>query len=293
MEESEKRRERLKAMREEANSEASHNVGTSLPTINLANPLVETSSVPQRPTGARRFDYYTDPMAAFSGNKRTNSHMYQAPPNSFPPPITPPTQSYPSGPRNFYPIPPPSHQQQRAFEANPHHNPNSWRSPVAPPFYGNRGPPPEAWNRPSGTGGYGYPSNSSSFGGYRGTGFGRGVSLRPSVNPYPGSASSYTFSNSPNPGTGRGGGRGRVSHACTSARERPEMFYNKSMMEDPWKLLKPVVRNSVGSEDWLPKSITKKKPRTSESTSNVGSQQSLAEFLAAALVEATSDASNV
>ncbi|KAI3948038.1 hypothetical protein MKX01_014637 [Papaver californicum] len=284
MEESEKRRERLKAMREEANSEASHNVGTSMPTINLANPLAETSSVPQRPTGARRFDYYTDPMAAFSGNKRSNNHMHQAPPNSFSSPITPPMQSYPSGPRNFYPIPPPSYQQQRVFEATPHHSPNSWRSPIAPPFHGNHGPPPEAWNRPGGTGGYGYPSNSSSFGGYRGNSFGRGVSPR---------GSNYTFSNSPNPGTGRGGGRGRGYHACTSARERPEMFYNKSMMEDPWKLLKPVLRNSVGSEDWLPKSIPKKKPRTSESTNNVGSQQSLAEFLAAALEEATSNVLNV
>ncbi|MCL7034363.1 hypothetical protein MKW94_004640 [Papaver nudicaule] len=313
MEESEKRRERLKAMREEANSEASHNAGTSMPTINLANPLLESSSVPQRPTGIRRFDYYTDPMAAFSGNKRTNNHIYQALPNSFSPPNTQSAPSYPSGPRNFYPIPPPSHQPQRAFESTPpYHNPNnSWRSPVAPPFHGsgNHGPPPGAWNRPggvdhppgawkrpAGAGGYGFSSNSS-FGGYRGTGSGRGVSPRPSPssspNPYPGGGSNYTFNNRPSPGSGRGGGRGRGSHACTSARERPEMFYSKSMMEDPWKLLKPVARNLVGSEDWLPKSITKKKPRTSESTINLGSQQSLAEFLAASLEEATNDAPNV
>ncbi|KAI3865805.1 hypothetical protein MKX03_015897 [Papaver bracteatum] len=264
----------------------------AMPTImNPNNSLGETSSVQHRPTSAGRFDYYTNPMVPFSGNKRPKNHRYQVPPNSFFPPIAPPTQSYPPGPNNFYPIPPPSYQPHRVipvaphreFEPNPHHSPNYWRGPVAPhrafeptpyhspsywrspvgpPFHGNLGPQPQSWNRPGGTGGYCHPSNS-----------GRGFRPHPGLNyPYHRRGSNYTFNNSPRPGRGRGIGRGRGSHSCTSARERPEMFYNKSMMEDPWKLLKPVVRNSVGFEDLLPESITKKRPRTSEFTSNSGSQ---------------------
>ncbi|KAI3955514.1 hypothetical protein MKW98_028459 [Papaver atlanticum] len=270
--------EGLKAMREEANHAASNNAGTSMPFImNPNNSLGETSSVPHIPTSARRSDYCTNPMVPFSANKRTKNHMYQVPQNSFFPPITPPTQSYPPGPNNFYPSYQPHGAPNywrgpvaphRAFEPTPYHSPIYWRSPVGPPFHGNLGPQPQAWNRLGGTGGYCHPSNST-IGGYRGRGSGRGVGPRPGLNyPYHRRGSNYTFNNSPRPGTGRGSGRGRGSNACTSARERPEMFYNRSMMEDPWKLLKPVERNSVGFEDLLPKSITKKRPRTSEFTSN-------------------------
>ncbi|KAI3970142.1 hypothetical protein MKW92_029758 [Papaver armeniacum] len=252
--------EGLKAMREEANHAASINAGTSMPTImNPNNSVGETSSVPQRPTSARRFDYCRDPIVPFSGNKRIRNQTPFAPNREFEP--------NPHHSPNYWRGPVAPH---RAFEPTPHHSPNYWRGPVAPPFYGNRGPPPQAWNRPGGT--YYHPSNSS-VGGYHGTGSGRVVGSHPGLK-YPRRGSNYTFSNSPRPGAGRGSGsgRGRGSHACTSARERPEMFYNKSMMEDPWKLLKPVVRNSVGFEDGLPESITKKRPRTSETTSNSCSQ---------------------
>lgn len=73
MEESEKRRERLRAMRMEA---AQANVGnyaeTSLPN-HLSNPLVESSAAmleQSEPCTAPRFDYYTNPMAAFSATKK-------------------------------------------------------------------------------------------------------------------------------------------------------------------------------------------------------------------------------
>ncbi|KAI3875135.1 hypothetical protein MKX03_016475 [Papaver bracteatum] len=245
--------EGLKAMDKEANHAASDNAGMSMPTIMNPN----NSLVQQRPTSAGRFDYCKDTMVPSSANKRTKNHMYHTPP--------------------------PSYQPHRAFEPIPHHSPNSWRSPrlnllpITVPVIGNLGPQPQAWNRPGGTGGYYCHPSNSTIGGYRAIGSGRGFHPRPGLNyPYHRRGSNYTFSNSPRPGTGRGSGRGRGSHACTSARERPEMFYNKSMMEDPWTLLKPVVRNSVGTEDWLPKelpkSITKKRPRTSGTTCNSCSQ---------------------
>lgn len=71
MEESEKRRERLKAMRmEAAQSGANNDVGISTQTQGLSNPLLESAATNQDPC-PQRFGYYTDPMAAFSGNKRS------------------------------------------------------------------------------------------------------------------------------------------------------------------------------------------------------------------------------
>lgn len=90
MEESEKRRERLKAMRMEASQAGvEHVVGNSAVPHHLSNPLVETSPIPPLQNNApRRFDYYTDPMAAFSADKRgskvsnQNSQDYFTPPSN-------------------------------------------------------------------------------------------------------------------------------------------------------------------------------------------------------------------
>lgn len=74
MEESEKRKERLRAMRlEAAQAEVCSNVESSTMPTSLSNPLVETpgsQSAQERTCGAPRFDFYTDPMSAFSVNKR-------------------------------------------------------------------------------------------------------------------------------------------------------------------------------------------------------------------------------
>lgn len=71
MEESEKRRERLKAMRmEAAQSDANNDVENSTQTRGLSNPLLETTASNQD-SCPQRFGYYTDPLAAFSGNKRS------------------------------------------------------------------------------------------------------------------------------------------------------------------------------------------------------------------------------
>lgn len=72
MEESEERRERLKAMRmEAAQTEVSGSVNTSTMAAHLSNPLVEGCLPVQEDSCVTpRFDFYTDPMAAFSNNKR-------------------------------------------------------------------------------------------------------------------------------------------------------------------------------------------------------------------------------
>jgi hypothetical protein len=75
------------------------------------------------------------------------------------------------------------------------------------------------------------------------------------------------------------------------------------MVEDPWQHLKPVLwrglddpgnnlNGPVSSNSWLPKSISVKKPRISESSNKSTSGQTLAEYLSAAFTEATNDAPN-
>lgn len=91
MEESAKRRERLKAMREEASSLAA--VCNSAEDRNvshgLSNPLIEISAtdpVQGESNASQRFDYYTDPMSAFSGNKRRSKVSPQTSQDHFIPP---------------------------------------------------------------------------------------------------------------------------------------------------------------------------------------------------------------
>lgn len=92
MDESEKRRERLKAMRMEAAEAGVHgDAGSSIGASHnsLANPLAEASApapVGAEPLSAPRFDYYTDPMAAFSSDKRRSKVSHQISPDYFTPP---------------------------------------------------------------------------------------------------------------------------------------------------------------------------------------------------------------
>ncbi|MFS7925446.1 putative protein SICKLE [Helianthus anomalus] len=65
------REERLKAMRLEPSKEdATHNKDHSV--FSLANPLLDstTNSETEVQTASRSFSYYTNPMAAYSGNKQ-------------------------------------------------------------------------------------------------------------------------------------------------------------------------------------------------------------------------------
>lgn len=86
------------------------------------------------------------------------------------------------------------------------------------------------------------------------------------------------------PGSRTGGRRGG-SHESVSAEARPDLYYRKEMVEDPWKMLTPVVWKDSRAKDtdksWLPKSITMKKAKVSTEVPQISiSQQSLAQYLA-------------
>lgn len=73
MEESAKRRERLKAMRMQADqAEVPNNAQSSGMPGCPSNPLVETATKAVQESYAPRFDFYIDPMSAFSDSKKGN-----------------------------------------------------------------------------------------------------------------------------------------------------------------------------------------------------------------------------
>lgn len=357
-EESEKRKERLKAMRMEAlqaglNSDAGNSMGVPQ---SFTNPLIEPIASPSVPIDlhAPRFDFYTDPMAAFSANKRMSMVSHQNTPDHF---ISP-------RPRNPDLTPSSVHQYQtqinhsqdtRMFQGqgssfnpplqfagptgrpNPfgiHGNTNCWGGPSGPPTNQYPSNLPRAVCTPSpgfiqgGSPGFNYGQhraqgfNNSPQGGsaYRGNPYSnirRGNSPQVGFGnqgaPFPGrgrsggnsSQAGYGNQGTPYPGRGRSGGRGRGSPNHVSAEERPDRYYNKSMMEDPWKMLKPVIwrgkcnptssATSDSDQSWLPKSIASKRGRVSEAIEKYKSKQSLAEYLAASFNEAVneSDEENV
>ena len=199
-----------------------------------------------------------------------------------------------------------------------YHSSGTYGSPteMASPFPAHQ-VTPGVWNGPR----YGTPPNSSRGSNIPNNGFrlvgspsfspgrGRGHWHSNSPSPVSGRGGSSTpnsgrgkngwFGSSTSPSSGRGRGRGR---GHVSAQYRPELFYKKSMVEDPWKFLKPVIwrreevsgktENTVDSpKSWLPKSISMKRPRVSEATNESSSQQSLAEYLAASFNEAVNDTS--
>lgn len=99
MEDSEKRKQMLKAMRMEAAAQNDDSTGpeTSMSTGHLSNPLAETSTHQQESFETPRFDYYTDPMSAYSSFKKNKtpkqqyisspSHQTSSPQPQFPPSI--------------------------------------------------------------------------------------------------------------------------------------------------------------------------------------------------------------
>lgn len=139
-------------------------------------------------------------------------------------------------------------------------------------------------------------SGRSQFGNSPNTGSGWGGS--PSFSTGRGSGHHFSGSN-PGRGSGRRGGRG--SHGNVSARERPDLFYHKSMLEDPWKFLEPVVYKLAVAEEnsstpgslnsWLPKSI-RGKNKALEGVTPVRSGASFAAALAASYEEATAMAAS-
>jgi len=112
---------------------------------------------------------------------------------------------------------------------------------------------------------------------------------------------------SPSPNQGRGGSQWRGGRVNASARERPDLFVKKSMVEDPWKNLVPVImasgeameagNSAVHSIDGnrsdadTPQSQQRgsrslKKTKPSQITHTFQSGPSLAESLALSLAEA-------
>lgn len=181
---------------------------------------------------------------------------------------------------------------------------------------------PGVWNAPNAMPRYSAPSNSLRGVNFPSPGFrpvgsssltpgrGRGHWLNNSPSPVSGHGCSSSpnsgrgrsgwFSNSMSPNPGRSHGRGLGSHANVSARDHPELFYKKSMLEDPWKSLKIPVgsREEVlgttenipdSPKSWLPKSVNMKRPKVSDATYKSSSNQSLAEYLAASFNEAVND----
>ncbi|XP_059461269.1 protein SICKLE isoform X2 [Corylus avellana] len=359
MEESEKRRERLKAMRmQAAQAEVSNNVESSGVPGCLSNPLIETSAVQESCTP--RFDFYTDPMAAFSDSRKRSNAVNQIRPDSLNSPSaggSPTSRFSPShpGPRNPVMSPSPAHQIQGSWQSNQtmyeaqgfSYSSGPYRSPIgmASPF-SMHPRTPEAWNGPMGPTSFssnpsrGVHLPSPGFGPRGGSqcvnteqGRGRWVSHSPSPvsgqglspSPRPGRGGGHWYGSSMSPGSGQGlspsprpgrgggrsygssmrpglgwsSGRGQGSHTPQGA----ERFYNESMLEDPWKFLKPVLWRSVvapvsrwntsySSKSWTGKSHSTKKARVSEASNKSSPQPSLAEYLAASFNEALNDAAN-
>ncbi|XP_041003561.1 protein SICKLE-like isoform X2 [Juglans microcarpa x Juglans regia] len=328
MEDSAKRRERLKAMRMQADqAEVPNNSeSTGMPGC-LSNPLIETATMAVQESCAPRFDFYTDPMSAFSDSKKSNKAGNQIRPDCFTSPSnsgSPMARFSPSlpGPRNpslahqiqsswspnqimYQPQGMASPHQSSVGMASPHRNLVGMASPHQSPVgivspFSMHPQTPEAWNGSTGPTSHSFSSNPSRGGHLPSPGFGpRGI-------PHPtlGSSGSRQYGSSMSPGLGQSSGRGRGgSHARFSAPGRalgPEQFYNESMLEDPWKFTKPVIWKSMyasvnylnspdSSNSWTTKSHSSKKARVSEALNKSSHQPSLAEYLAASFKEAVDD----
>lgn len=232
------------------------------------------------------------------------------------------------GIRNTEMTPSPAHQMQsnyspsqRMYQAQGSYDspPAHFRSPRASPF-------PMHQENVAGYY-YGNPPNTHIRSPYPNCG--GNPSFQPVGSPgfYYGERGPPQHGNSPIPGSGRGGGspfsgrgqgqwhgsranqvsswsdrRGRGSRFHGTARDEklgPEPFYDKSMVENPWQNLDPVVWRGVdgalnnlhtpGSSN----SVSMKKQRVSESSNKSSSQPNLAEYLAASFNETVKDAAGV
>lgn len=87
MEDSEQRRKRLKEMRLQADlaEDSAGGEGSGTQGI-LSNPLAEAPSIMLPSDSAPRFNYYTDPMNAFSSDKRSSDSVRAQAPEYLPPP---------------------------------------------------------------------------------------------------------------------------------------------------------------------------------------------------------------
>ncbi|XP_047169438.1 protein SICKLE isoform X3 [Vigna umbellata] len=317
MEDSEQRKKRLREMRMQADhADVSGAVEGSAMPGSLSNPLIEAPlTMPSwdKSNAAPRFDFYTDPMSAFSSNKRNNTSI-QAAPDSFPPNVGP-------SPMAQYSSPHPDITEST--------NPRMTLPPfqVSAPAYGNldfsgpRGPAHDNFLfHPSSVGRHPNPRFEPSGGPlYNSTqGIAHRASYSPnpspgyrnspgpsySPNPSPGYSNSPRPSYSPNPSpgyrsnprpgqgrgrgvwhnpgssvSGRGSGRGPNFHGHLSNENPgpgPNRFYKSSMVEDPWNHLEPKIWEAINGSLHSSRIPEKVKPWISKSKSTIGEGSSAA-----------------
>ncbi|XP_068638277.1 protein SICKLE [Aristolochia californica] len=330
MDESEKRKERLIAMRMEAGLSSSP--VPCAPPGHLSNPLIDSSATPsttETSNAGRRFDYYTDPMSAFSNNKRRNLNYGPVHArNNIPMGPVPSAPSEGTGSSFMNPAPrtelhlnhSPNQTQYRPpistmgpYKNNPtrmvsgFHGPrggsvtsSAWNQPI--PGYGLRGPSPipgYGLRGPSPIPGYGLRGPPIPGYGLRGPPI-PGYDLGSRTNPSPNAGRSHN-QYYPSPGTSSRRDRGKKhGNDLVTAKDRPELYYKRSMVEDPWRFLKPVVGSLLGTltnsmtpdseKSWLPKSLTAEKVEVSREPLKFQSELSLANCLNSSLEEAVRDA---
>ncbi|KAK6940270.1 hypothetical protein RJ641_029801 [Dillenia turbinata] len=272
----------------------------------LSNPLL-LETLEDSGDSVSRFDFYTDPMSAFSTNKRTKT---AAPSHFTPPPrAASPRPRFPSspfsGPRNFEMTPPPAQQfapsfspDTRQYQAHGIHQSYQSQSSIgtASPFSVHPRMPLGDWNNAGGTPRYQVPPPPGGWS-TPPTGF-----VRASTPTFSSGQGRGRVNHRPRPVSGHGGspgpfsGRGRFSNHDSSPgsgrsggwvlREKEI----KSMLEDPWKDLKPVIwrrLDTPGSKSpWLSKSIRKTADKAPNPPQKYSSKSSLAEYLAASFNEA-------
>lgn len=90
------------------------------------------------------------------------------------------------------------------------------------------------------------------------------------------------------------GFRSKAYQGSRGSQGRFKFYYHKSMVEDAWKTLKPVIWKPRGDtqdslKSWLPNSISAKKAKLGETPTRSTPQKSLAEYLAAAFNEAAGE----
>lgn len=304
-------------MRMEASSSSAGGPSPSLSTMNtpLSNPLIHPA-VPafECSPPSHRFDYYTDPTAAYSAVKRKTSnsggggHSGGFQPSNFSSPIsaarpiagqmehqtfpnyTPHVRQFPSPNPSLYETPLPRSQS------------DSWRSPVQypSPTAGNTGSHnfSRPWNMSRNSSGHSYYSNSS--GGPSSSRRGESPmssaysGLRGSPHSHSSGRGWQYRGGSPSPGWSGGRGRGGYHNKSYGlGRQQLDSFYVKSMVKDPWRKLKPVIGNILVPlpvpQSWLPKSIAAKKVKVAEVVNDIKPKQNLAEFLALAFEETISN----
>ncbi|GLJ40027.1 hypothetical protein SUGI_0819360 [Cryptomeria japonica] len=185
------------------------------------------------------------------------------------------------------------YQQHQSGSQRRHHNGSSWHDPRRSP--GGRGSPrsvPHGNGSPSS----GFSGRGVSWSEPRGSSGGRGQAW---MNPR--GRGGRGLGGSPSPNHGRG------SRVHASASERPDLFVKKSMVEDPWKNLVPILMDSLAatgigntstfrskgscsdldnSGSLQPGSSSLKKPKISQIKEDFQSGPSLAESLALAFSDA-------